>query len=83
MCTDYIHGKITKKPFFSESSRCILPFDKIHTDVWGPASVKSIEGHRYYVAFVDDCTRYVWIFPLFNKSEVFLVFVQFYKYIEV
>ncbi|KAB2600513.1 hypothetical protein D8674_043037 [Pyrus ussuriensis x Pyrus communis] len=74
MCTDCIHGKITRKPFDNESSRCILPFDRIHSDVWGSSSVKFIEGYRFYVVFVDDCTRYMWIFPLYNKSEVFLIF---------
>jgi len=68
MCTDCIHGKITRKPFDNDSSRCILPFHRIHSNVWGPSSVKSIEGYRFYVVFVDDCTRYMWIFPLYNKS---------------
>ncbi|KAB2617403.1 hypothetical protein D8674_013272 [Pyrus ussuriensis x Pyrus communis] len=83
MCTDCIHVKITRKPFSNESSQCILPFDRIHLDVWGPSSVKYIERYRFYVVFVDDCTRYMWIFPLYNKSEVFSIFVKFYKFIEV
>ncbi|KAB2607276.1 hypothetical protein D8674_006993 [Pyrus ussuriensis x Pyrus communis] len=83
MCTNCIHGKITRKPFSNDGSRCVLPFDRIHFDVWGFSFVKSTEGYRFYVVFVDDCTRYMWIFPLYNKSEVFSVFVKFYKYVEV
>lgn len=83
MCTACIHGKIAKKPFSGESVRCIMSFDRIHMDVWRPSSVRSIEGYRFYVTFVDDCTRHVWIFPLFNKSEVFPTFVQFYNFVEV
>ena len=27
-------------------------------------------GCRYYVTFIDDHSRYVWIFPMKKKSEV-------------
>lgn len=81
LCTSCIHGKMSRKPFFVKVTRCIFSFDRIHTDIWGPSPVKSIEG--YSTVFVDDCTRFVWIFPLFNKSEVFNIFVKFYKFIEV
>ena len=32
----------------------------IHSDVYGPTSVSSVGGARYYVTFIDDCTRKVW-----------------------
>ena len=31
--------------------------DLIHTDVWGPSPVASIEGTRYYVTFIDDFSK--------------------------
>ena len=31
------------------------------------------------MSFVDEFTRYVWIFHLINKSEVFYVFQKFYN----
>ena len=31
----------------------------IHTDVWGPSSVVSIGGARYYIMFIDDFSRRV------------------------
>lgn len=83
VCTNCIHGKITRSSFLVHSTRCLFPFDRIHTDAWGLSLVKSIEGYKYYVVFVGDCTRFVWIFPLFNKSEVFSIFVKFYQFILV
>lgn len=29
----------------------------MHLDIWGPFSVESVEGYRYFLNLVDDCTR--------------------------
>ncbi|KAM5580161.1 hypothetical protein ABKV19_009748 [Rosa sericea] len=42
----------------------------------------SIQGFKYYVLFVDDYSRYSWIFPMKNKSEVYSIFVHFHKQVE-
>jgi len=57
-------------------------FDLIHVNIWGPYSIPSIHGHKYFLTIVDDYSRYTWIFPLKQKFEVvkvlenFVVFVQ-------
>lgn len=56
--------------------------DIVYADVWGPASVPSIEGHRYFVNFVDGFSRMNWIFPIVHKSDVFSTFVKFRTQIE-
>ena len=33
ICSDCFHGKITRKPFPSDSSKCVLPFDRVHLDL--------------------------------------------------
>lgn len=83
MCTDCIYGKMTQLPFSQQSNRCLFSFEKIHSDVWGPSPIKSVEGHRYYVTFIDDCAKFVWIFPFCNKSDVFSIFVKFHAYVAV
>ena len=42
----------------------------------------SINGFKYYVLFIDHCTRFTWIYLLKSKSEVFTKFVQFKVMIE-
>nr|KYP58589.1 Copia protein [Cajanus cajan] len=45
-------------------------FDLIHVDLWGPYSIPSIHGHKYFLTIVDDHSRYTWIsFFLKLKSE--------------
>ena len=36
----------------------------VHTDVWGPAQVSSLGGSHYYVTFIDDATRKLWVYFL-------------------
>ena len=31
--------------------------DCIHVDVWGPTKIGSLEGHWYFISFVDDLSR--------------------------
>ena len=57
------------------------PLELIHTDVW-TSPILSISGCKYYVVFVDDYSRYTWIYPLYNKSDVFQSFVKFKLLVE-
>ena len=51
----------------------------IHTDLWGPAPIPSTKGHRYYIFFVDDKTRYTWLFPITTKYQALDIFIIFKK----
>jgi Integrase core domain/GAG-pre-integrase domain len=44
------------------------------TDVWGPLQVSSLKGSQYYVTFIDDSTRKLWVYFIKNKSDVFEIF---------
>ena len=46
----------------------------VHSDVYGPTPVSSLGGKNYYVTFIDDSTRKVWVYFLKNKSDVFDTF---------
>ena len=45
-----------------------------YSDVWGPTTTQSIGGKQYFVTFIDDHSRKVWIYLLKYKSEVFEAF---------
>ena len=38
------------------------PFDLIHSDIWGPSPVPNLSRAKWFVVFVDDCTRVTWIY---------------------
>jgi hypothetical protein len=51
--------------------------DEVHTDVWGPATVSTRGGRRYFVTFTDDATRYSTTFLLAAKSDVLAVYQRY------
>jgi len=58
------------------------PFYLIHTDVWGPSNVANISGSRWFVTFIDDCSRVTWVYLLKQKSEVTSVFLHFFAMVK-
>lgn len=52
-------------------------FDLVHSDLWGPAPIPSPAGFTYYILFLDDYSRYVWLYPLKRKSDSFAAFLHF------
>ena len=81
-CTSCISAKMHKTPFPTHVSNTEYPFQLVHSDVWGPAPVTFVLDHRFYVIFVDDFTRFTWLFLLKRKSDVFQVFLHFYSLVE-
>eukprot|EP00253_Pinus_taeda_P021955 PITA_21955 len=63
--------KHTRKPFHNSETRSKEILDLIHSDVCGPMSDKSLGGHLYYVTFIDDHSRKIWLYLLKTKDEVF------------
>ena len=71
ICVGCRLGKSHRLPFSLNDEHCTIPFDRLHCDLWGLSLVLSFTGYRYYSVFIDDCTRFSWIFPLKQKSDFF------------
>jgi hypothetical protein len=54
----------------------------VHSDLWGPAPVLSKKGHRYYVQFTDEFSRFSWLYTCAAKSDVTNIFAQFKQKVE-
>ncbi|KAJ9537573.1 hypothetical protein OSB04_030306 [Centaurea solstitialis] len=57
-------------------------FDLIHSNVWGPAPHPSMGGCRYFVIFVDDHTRFTWIYLMKHRSELPQIYITFARMIQ-
>eukprot|EP00253_Pinus_taeda_P033003 PITA_33003 len=81
-CKHCLFGKQSKQKFKTgkHTSKGIL--DYIHSDVWGPAPTTSSSGSSYFVSFIVDFSRKVWVYMLKRKSDVFSVFKQFKAFVE-
>ena len=76
-CESCLLGKMTKAPFTKVGERAKDLLDLIHTDVCGPFSTTSINGHKYFITFIDDHSRYGYVYLLKHKSETFETFKMF------
>ncbi|GJW10884.1 putative RNA-directed DNA polymerase [Tanacetum coccineum] len=77
VCAGCQYGKTHQELFHSSSYRARAPLDLVHSDVWGPAKHASIKGLRYAVTFIDDYSRFTWIYFVKEKSEVLAKFKEF------
>lgn len=71
-CDACYTGKATKgtKPK-TATNRANKPGERFHTDICGPITPTSNNGHRYLLTFTDDYSRYVTVFFLQTKAEAF------------
>ena len=66
----------------SNNKRSEVSFSIIHTDVWGPSRVTCLSGARWFISFIDDCSRTTWVHLLKRKSETINILQNFYKMIQ-
>lgn len=74
------------------SKACDLPFPEhrhfstsflelIHCDVW-TSPIQSVTGFKYYVLFIDDYSRFCWLYPMHRKSDTLDCFRTFKLHVE-
>jgi hypothetical protein len=49
--------------------------------IWG-ATPESVGCYKYYVSFIDDYSKFTWIYLIKFKSEVFQKFHEFQAHVE-
>ena len=54
----------------------------MHTDVCGPMNVKARGGYEYFVTFIDDYSRFGYVYLMLHKSETFDKFKEFHAEVE-
>jgi histone deacetylase 1/2 len=81
VCDSCLRAKSHQLPYPKSTSVSNKPLELIFSDVWGLAPV-SIGRHTYYVSFIDDFSKYTWIYLIKNKSDIFQVFRDFQQLVE-
>ena len=82
VCAGCQYGKAHQLPYRESKFRATEPLELIHSDVFGPVKQASISGMHYTVTFIDDFSRYVWVFFMKEKSETLSKFKEFQMKIE-
>ena len=71
------YAKHTHTSFLIINKRSSSPFFLIHNGIWGPSTIPNISGSRWFVTFIDGCTRVSWIYLLENKYDAVHIFPTF------
>ena len=55
---DCIKGKLTAEIRNAKAHRCTEFLGVIHTCICGPFTPPTVGGHKYFITFIDDYSRY-------------------------
>ena len=76
-CKSYHMGKMTESLVFSKMEQESNLLEVTHFDVCSPMSVAPHGGYCYFLTFIDDLSRYEYIYLMKHKSETFEKFKEF------
>ena len=68
---------MTKKSFSAKGFRAKEPLELVHSDVCGPLNVQAKGGYEYFVTFIDEYSRYDYVYLMQRISETFGKFKEF------
>jgi hypothetical protein len=82
-CEACIQAKHAHNPFpRNTENRSKIPGELTHMDVWGPARTTAILGAKYYITFIDDCTRKGTVQFMKSKDETSEKVKEYLTYLE-
>lgn len=70
-CEVYVLGKSSRTSFKTTVHNTKGTLDYIHSDMWGPSQITSLGAAKYFLSFIDDYSRMVWVYVLKSKDFVF------------
>lgn len=82
LCEPCTVGKLHQISFPSVTLKTTQPLQLVHSDLWGPSPLPSPAGFLYYIVFIDDFTRFTWIYPLRLKSEATTIILNYIALVE-
>ncbi|GKB35566.1 retrovirus-related pol polyprotein from transposon TNT 1-94 [Tanacetum coccineum] len=80
-CETCVEAKLTRTSFKSVK-RTTEPLDMVHTDICDLKSLPMKGGNKYFIMFIDDCTKYCYVYLLKSKDEAIDKFVLYKNEVE-
>ncbi|GJU14257.1 retrovirus-related pol polyprotein from transposon TNT 1-94 [Tanacetum coccineum] len=80
-CETCVEAKPTRTSFKSVK-RTTEPLDMVHTDICDLKSLPTKGGNKYFITFIDDCTKYCYVYLLKSKDEAIDKFVLYKNEVE-
>ena len=73
---------MTIRPFKAKGYRAKEVLDLVLTDLCGPISTSARGGYEYFLTFIDDYSRYGYLYLMHHKYETFEKFKEFKAEVE-
>ncbi|GJZ96715.1 retrovirus-related pol polyprotein from transposon TNT 1-94 [Tanacetum coccineum] len=80
-CETCVEAKLTRSSF-KLVKRKTEPLDMIHTDICDLKSLPTKGGNKYFITFIDDCTKYCYVYLLKSKDKAIDKFVLYKTKVE-
>ncbi|KAA0056413.1 gag/pol protein [Cucumis melo var. makuwa] len=81
-CESCLERKMTKRSFTGKGYRAKEPLELIHSDLCGPMNVKTRWDSEYFISFIDDYSRYGYLYLMEYKSETLEKFKEYKAEVE-
>ena len=73
---------MSKSPFTRHGDRVTELLGLVHTNVYGPMTTQAKEGYSYFIIFIDDLSRFSYVYLMKHKSEAFDKFKEYQSMVE-
>jgi hypothetical protein len=77
-CHVCVESKQPRKPHKAATARNLAPLELIHSDLCKMNGELTKGGKMYFITFIDDCTRFCYVYLLKSKDEA-LNYFKIYK----
>jgi len=83
VCEGYLIGKQHRDTFpQGVTLRAQAPLELIHIDLCKKMQTPSLHSAYYFLTFIDDFTKKIWVYLLKTKDEAFAYFREFKEVVE-
>jgi GAG-pre-integrase domain len=77
VCVGCQFGKAHQLPFEQSKFRAKKSLELVHSNVFSLIRQTSVSGLKYMVTFIDDFSRYIWVYFMKERSETLSKFKKF------
>ena len=81
-CESCLFEKMTKSSFIEKSEWVSEVLGLIHTNIYGFMNMSVRGGYYYFIIFIDNLSRYGYVYLMTHKLESFQIFKWFCNEIE-
>jgi hypothetical protein len=68
-------------PYNNFIHRSTSPLELIFSNIWGPV-LTSVGGFKYYISFIDDFSKFIWIYLMNDRTDAQHIFMLFQVHVE-